>query len=127
MLDFCHVMKPAYLGDLLGYMFHSSTNCIQCLFPSKLSILDFFLGGGRVSSNYTVSFNSSVIQITISMCVMLTGAIHISILTLNKSPTRCNSMQSDFFRCKVTLHVSGVTAPIIRSTKNCNHSLRYWS
>jgi len=26
--------------------------------------------------------------------------------------------------CKVTLHVSGVTAPIIRSTKNCNHNLR---
>jgi len=30
-----------------------------------------------------------------------------------------------FIYCKVTLHVSGVTAPIIRSTKNCNHSLRY--
>ena len=24
-----------------------------------------------------------------------------------------------FIYCKVTLHVSGVTAPIIRSTKNC--------
>ena len=29
-----------------------------------------------------------------------------------------------FIYCKVTLHVSGVTAPIIRSTKNCNRSLR---
>jgi len=26
---------------------------------------------------------------------------------------------------KVTLHVSGVTAPIIMSTKNCNRSHRY--
>ena len=26
-------------------------------------------------------------------------------------------MQSDLFHCKVTLHVSGVTSPIIRSTK----------
>ena len=26
-------------------------------------------------------------------------------------------MQSDLFYCKITLHVSGVTAPIIRSTK----------
>ena len=32
-----------------------------------------------------------------------------------------------FIYCKVTLHVSGVTAPIIRSTKNCNCSLRYRS
>jgi len=47
--------------------------------------------------------------------------------TLNKSPTRCNSMQSDLFHCKVTLHVSGITAPITRSTKNCNRSLRYRS
>jgi len=28
----------------------------------------------------------------------------------NKNPTRCNSMQI-FIYCKVTLHVSGVTAP----------------
>ena len=27
---------------------------------------------------------------------------------INKIPTRCNSMQSDLFYCKVTLHVSGV-------------------
>ena len=32
-----------------------------------------------------------------------------------------------FIYCKVTLNVSGVTAPIIRSTKNCNRSLRYRS
>jgi len=38
-------------------------------------------------------------------------------------PTRCNSMHI-FIYCKVTLHVSGVTAPIM-STKNCNRSHRY--
>ena len=32
-----------------------------------------------------------------------------------------------FIYCTVTLHVSGVTAPIIRSTKNCNRNLRYRS
>ena len=32
-----------------------------------------------------------------------------------------------FIYCKVTLHVSGVTAPIIRSTQNCNRNLRYMS
>jgi len=36
-------------------------------------------------------------------------------------------MQSDLFHYKVTLHVSGVTAPIVRSTKNCNRILWYRS
>ena len=49
----------------------------------------------------------------------------IKLFILNKSPTRCNSLQSDLFHCKVTLHVSDVTAPIIRSIENCNRSLRY--
>ena len=44
---------------------------------------------------------------------------------VNKNPNICNSMQI-FIYCKVTLHVSGVTAHII-STKNCNRSLRYRS
>ena len=29
------------------------------------------------------------------------------------------TMQSNLFYCKITLHVSGVTSPIIRSAKNC--------
>ena len=37
------------------------------------------------------------------------------------------TMQSNLFYCKISLHVSGVTAPINRSAKNCNHSLRYRS
>jgi hypothetical protein len=35
------------------------------------------------------------------------------------------TMQPNLFSCKVTLHVSGVTAPTIRSVKNSNRSLRY--
>ena len=45
---------------------------------------------------------------------------------VNKKSNRCNSMQI-FIHCKTTLHVSGVTAPIIRSIKNCTRSLRYRS
>jgi len=37
------------------------------------------------------------------------------------------TVQSDLFYCKITLHVSGDTAPIIRSAKNCNRSRRYRS
>jgi len=32
-----------------------------------------------------------------------------------------------FIHCKTTVHVSGVTAPIIRSIKYCNRSLQYRS
>jgi len=45
---------------------------------------------------------------------------------VNKNPTRCTSMQI-FIYCKTTLHVSGVTAPIIRSIRNCTRSHRYRS
>ena len=44
-----------------------------------------------------------------------------AIFNVNKNPTRCKSMHI-FIYCKVALHVSGVTAPIIRSTKNCNRA-----
>jgi len=36
---------------------------------------------------------------------------------LIKCPTRCNSMQT-FIYCRVTLHVSGVTAPIRNTYRN---------
>ena len=37
------------------------------------------------------------------------------------------TMQSNLFYCKITLHVSDVTALIIMSVKICKHSLRYRS
>ena len=61
---------------------------------------------------------------TVSSSVVSQTNVHS--INVNKNPTRCNSMQI-FIYCKVTLHVSGVTAPIIRSTKNCNRRLRYRS
>ena len=33
------------------------------------------------------------------------------------------TVQSNLFYCKITVHVSGDTAPIIRSAKNCKRSL----
>jgi len=35
------------------------------------------------------------------------------------------TMQSNLFYCRITLHGSGVTASIIRSAKNCYRNLRY--
>ena len=34
------------------------------------------------------------------------------------------TMQSNLFHCKTTLQVSGVTALIMNSDKNCNRSLQ---
>ena len=80
----------------------------------------------RLVSRAAVKF----LQFTISIYVKdIFGCFLVyinKILDINKNPTRCNSMQI-FIYCKVTLHVSGVTAPIIRSTKNCNRNLRYRS
>ena len=35
------------------------------------------------------------------------------------------TMQSNLFYCKITINVSGVIAPVIRSVENSNRSLRY--
>jgi len=51
----------------------------------------------------------------------------ISDTIFNIRPTRCNTKQSISYTPS-SLHVSRVlNTPIIRSTQNCNYSLRYWS
>jgi hypothetical protein len=47
--------------------------------------------------------------------------------SINNCPTRCNTKQSIYYSAS-SLHLFWVsTTPIIRSTQNCNYSLRYWS
>ena len=74
-------------------------------------------------------YQTSIINITFTIIIIIINMFVIIIIfffNVNENPTRCNSMQI-FIYCKATLHVSGVTAPIIRSTKNSNRSLRYRS
>ena len=79
-----------------------------------------------IVSNYELPVGQckSICKYITFMCVF-NSRFRASQFNVNKNPTRCNSMQI-FIYCKVTLHVSDVTAPIIRSTKNCNRSLRYF-
>jgi len=45
----------------------------------------------------------------------------------NNCPMRCNTKQSIYY-CASSLYMLRVsTTPIVRSTQNCNYSLRYWS
>ena len=50
-----------------------------------------------------------------------------SLIHINNCPTRCNTKQSIYYSAS-SLYMFRVSAtPIIRSTQNCNYSLRYWS
>jgi len=46
---------------------------------------------------------------------------------LNNCRTRCNTKQSIYYSASSLYMFRVSTTPIIRSTQNCNYSLRYWS
>jgi len=50
-----------------------------------------------------------------------------SLIYINNCPTRCNTKQSICYSASSLYMFRVSTTPIIRSTQNCNYSLRYWS
>jgi len=50
-----------------------------------------------------------------------------SLIYINNCPTRCNTKQSIYYSASSLYTFRMSTTPIIRSTQNCNYSLRYWS
>jgi len=53
--------------------------------------------------------------------------INYKLISINNCPTRCNTKQSIYYSAS-SLYIFRVSnTPIIRSTQNCNYSLRYWS
>jgi len=46
---------------------------------------------------------------------------------INNCPTRCNTKQSIYYSASSLYMFRVPTTPTIRSTQNCNYSLRYWS
>jgi len=50
-----------------------------------------------------------------------------SLIYVNNCPTRCNTKQSVYCSASSLYMFRVSTTPIIRSTQNCNYSLRYWS
>ena len=52
---------------------------------------------------------------------------HASLIYINNCPTRCNKKQSIYYSASSLYMFRVSTTHIIRSTQNCNYSLRYWS
>ena len=50
-----------------------------------------------------------------------------SLIYINNCPKRCNTKQSIYYSASSLYMFRVSTTPIIRSTQNCNYSLRYWS
>ena len=50
-----------------------------------------------------------------------------SLIYINTCPTRCNKERSIYYSASSLYMFLVSTTPIIRSTQNCNYSLRYWS
>ena len=48
-----------------------------------------------------------------------------SLICMNNCPTRCNTKQSIYYSASTLYMFLVSTTPIIRSTQNCNYSLRY--
>ena len=50
-----------------------------------------------------------------------------SLIYINNCPTRCNTKQSIYYSASSLYMFRVSNTPIIRSTQNCNYSLRYCS
>jgi len=55
------------------------------------------------------------------------NSITLYIFYFNNCPARCNTKQSVYYSRSSPYMFRVSTLPIIRSTQNCNYSLRYWS
>jgi len=49
------------------------------------------------------------------------------LIYINNCPTRYNTKQSIYYSASSLYMFRVSTTPIIRSSQNCNYSLRYWS
>ena len=95
---------------------HTANMCVLYDFQNRQWVLPYTASNSwslwRIRNGYALFIFKLVVPFIVIQCEWKSN--------------RCNSMQI-FIYCKATLHVSGVTAPIIRNIKNCTRSLRYRS
>jgi len=63
------------------------------------------------------------------LCVKIATPVLFNIIrySINNCPMRCNTKQSIYYSASSLYMFRVSSTPIIRSTQNCNYSLRHWS
>ena len=64
------------------------------------------------------------VKLNIDQCILCFW-FRASLICINNCPTRCNTKQSIYYSASSLYMFRVPTTPIIRSTQNCNYSLRY--
>ena len=78
----------------------------------------------EVAGNHQYVFRLNVLTADkIFLCLCFRA----SLIYINNCPTKCNTKQSIYYSASSLCMFRVSTTPIIRSTQNCNYSLRYWS
>jgi len=98
--------------------------------PSYLYPIPWRVFKGFISQHYIpASFSVLVIRHEHTFCfyVLLCSCFRASLICINNCPMRCNTNQSIYYSASSLFMFRVSTTPIIRSTENCNYSLRYWS
>ena len=153
---FKEVLKTKRLNTPLSIRHKSSvyartyrhTICCACLFLRAMDFLLHFAvqdrrigppGGdsatvfqrgmqGHLCSFWEGSLNFKRPLILANKCEMEIWCLwfRVSLIYMNHCPTRCNTKQSIYYSARSLCMFRVPTTPIIRSTQNSNHSLRYW-
>ena len=92
----CH----GIIVSLSGFLFNCCANLVNSTQWHRVNKIFWRLRGEIISYRKLLHVDS-VLYITVLSWGLLYEA---NTVTVNKCPTRCNSMQSDLFHCKGTLH-----------------------
>jgi len=92
-------------------------------FYKNVSTISFFYIGKYMTLHRKLHETTCCCELV--KCVFFCVWFRASSIYINNCPTRCNTKQSIYYSAS-SLYMFGMsTTPIIRSTQNCNYSLRY--
>ena len=105
-----------HLGGQSAPRHRSVAYILQVLFPLNEQVIKE--EGTFVIGYFALKTNELILNI---LCLRFRA----SLIYINNCPTRCNTKQSIYYSASSLYMFWVSTTPIIRSTQNCNYSLRY--